>query len=83
MRPGHVRKYDYEYRRNGTCNIFVAIEPKAGKHHIQVTDTRTRQDFLGISFEDLSQMMLSNSQIEEKMIGMLQQMNSVSTPIME
>ena len=45
MRPGHVRKYDYEYRRNGTCNIFVAIEPKAGKHHIQVTDKRTRQDF--------------------------------------
>ena len=45
MRPGHVMKYDYEYRRNGTCNIFVAIEPRAGKHHIQVTDTRTRQDF--------------------------------------
>ena len=45
MRPGHLMKYDYEYRRNGTCNIFVAIEPRAGKHHIQVTDTRTRQDF--------------------------------------
>jgi hypothetical protein len=45
MKPGSVRKYDYEYRRHGTCNIFVAVEPKAGKHHIKVTDTRTRTDF--------------------------------------
>ena len=45
MKPGSVKKYDYEYHRNGTCNIFVAIEPKAGKHYIQVTDQRTRKDF--------------------------------------
>jgi len=45
MKPGSVKKYDYEYRRNGTCNIFVAVEPKAGKHHIQVTDHRKRKDF--------------------------------------
>jgi hypothetical protein len=38
---------------------------------------------MGISFEDFIQMMLTNDKIEEKMIGMLQQMNSVSTPIME
>jgi hypothetical protein len=45
MKPGRVKKYDYEYRRKGTCNIFVAVEPKAGKHFIKVTDRRTRQDF--------------------------------------
>jgi len=45
MKPGRLQKYDYEYRRNGTCNIFVAVEPKAGKHHIKVTDRRTRKDF--------------------------------------
>jgi hypothetical protein len=45
MKPGQVKKYDYEYRRKGTCNIFVAIEPKAGKHFIKVTDQRTRKDF--------------------------------------
>jgi hypothetical protein len=45
MKPGSTKKYDYEYRRNGTCNIFVAVEPKAGNHHIKVTDQRTRQDF--------------------------------------
>jgi len=38
---------------------------------------------MGISFDDLIQMMMSNDTIEEKMIGMLQKMNSVSTPIIE
>lgn len=45
MKPGQAQKYDYEYRRNGTCNIFVAVEPKGGRHHIQITDQRKRQDF--------------------------------------
>lgn len=45
LKPGSVAKYDYEYKRNGTCNIFAAVEPKAGKHFIKVTNQRTRQDF--------------------------------------
>jgi len=45
LKPGRVAKYDYEYKRKGTCNIFSAIEPKAGKHYLKVTDKRTRQDF--------------------------------------
>jgi len=45
MKPGTAEKYDYEYIRNRTCNIFTAVEPKAGKHHIQVTDHRKRKDF--------------------------------------
>jgi hypothetical protein len=43
LKPGRVARHDYEYKRNGTCNIFAAIEPKAGKHYIKVTDQR--QDF--------------------------------------
>lgn len=45
MKPGSPIKYDYEYKRHGTCNIFAAVEPKAGKHFVQVTDQRTKQDF--------------------------------------
>ena len=45
LKPGSIVKYDYEYKRNGTCNIFAAVEPKAGKHHIKVTDRRARKDF--------------------------------------
>jgi hypothetical protein len=31
LRPGSPAKYDYEYKRNGTRNIFVAVEPKGGR----------------------------------------------------
>lgn len=44
-RSGKVEKYDYEYRRKGTCNIFVAVAPKSGKHITKVTDTRKKEDF--------------------------------------
>ena len=43
--PGKPEKYDYEYRRKGTCNIFVAIAPQEGKRVIKVTDTRKKEDF--------------------------------------
>lgn len=43
--PGQLQKYDYEYRRKGTCNIFVAVAPQAGKRVVKVTGTRTKKDF--------------------------------------
>nr|QNO48805.1 hypothetical protein IMBEDNDK_00015 [Methanosarcinales archaeon ANME-2c ERB4] len=45
MKPGSPEKYDYEYVRNGTANIFVAVEFKAGKRVTQVTKRRTMVDF--------------------------------------
>lgn len=45
LKPGSPAKYDYEYKRNGTRNIFVAVEPKGGKRIIAVTKTRTKNDF--------------------------------------
>lgn len=44
-RPGKLEKYDYEYKRKGTCNIFVAVAPQAGVQVIKVTATRTKEDF--------------------------------------
>lgn len=43
--PGQVAKQDYEYRRCGTCSLFVAVEPKAGKRYVQARRQRTRGDF--------------------------------------
>ena len=40
-----LEKYDYEYVRNGTANIFMAVEFKAGKRVTQVTKKRTMTDF--------------------------------------
>jgi hypothetical protein len=44
-KPGSLEKYDYEYKRNGTCNIFMAVVPKAGVRHTKVTGTRKKDDF--------------------------------------
>jgi len=45
MKPGKPKKVDYEYKRNGTRNIFTAVEPLAGKHIIKVTKNRKKADF--------------------------------------
>jgi hypothetical protein len=45
-RPGQVAKEDYEYRRAGTRNLFVAVEPKAGHREVAVTQRRTKRDFV-------------------------------------
>ena len=44
--PGAVAKEDYEYKREGTRNIFVAVEPKGGQRHSAVTARRTKVDFV-------------------------------------
>jgi hypothetical protein len=43
--PGHPARYDYEYRREGTCNLFVLFQPSQGWRHVKVTDRRTAKDF--------------------------------------
>ena len=45
MQPGQPECSDYEYERQGTCNLFVACEPLAGKRYLQVTQQRTKRDF--------------------------------------
>ena len=44
-KPGHVAKHDSEYERLGTANVFMAVEPLAGKRTTQVTERRTRVDW--------------------------------------
>ncbi len=59
-KPGKLEKYDYEYKRRGTCNIFVAVAPKAGLWVVKVTDTRTKEDF-AYFVEDLVEKHFSNA----------------------
>lgn len=44
-RSGKVARQDYEYKRCGTRNLFLFVEPKAGKRHVLVTRRRTKLDF--------------------------------------
>ncbi len=46
MSPGTPAKQDYEYVRNGTTNLFVAVEPKAGHREVSVTQHRAKPDFV-------------------------------------
>jgi hypothetical protein len=43
--PGQLARYDYEYRRNGTCNLFMYLQPLAAWRHVVVTERRTHLDF--------------------------------------
>lgn len=43
--PGQVERYDYEYERNGTRNLFLFFEPLAGQRHVKVTMHRAKPDF--------------------------------------
>ncbi len=46
VKPGVFAKQDYEYARGGTCNLFVAVEPKGGRPTVVVTDHRAKPDFV-------------------------------------
>jgi hypothetical protein len=43
--PGHPRLVDHEYVRNGVAEIFLEVEPLAGRRHVVVTERRTRLDW--------------------------------------
>jgi len=45
LKLGHPERYDYEYKRNGTRNLFIFFEPQRGWRHMEVTERRTAQDF--------------------------------------
>jgi len=45
MREGSPEKRDYEYQREGTCNLFVMIEPKRGWRQVVVREQRTAVDY--------------------------------------
>ena len=42
---GKVVKYDYEYRRVGVCNIFMACESLTGKRMVEITERKTKKDW--------------------------------------
>jgi transposase len=43
--PGQPARHDYEYKRCGTCNIFMANEPLAGRRIVEVTESKTKIDW--------------------------------------
>jgi hypothetical protein len=44
-KPGQPKRVDDEYVRNGVVEIFMEVEPLAGKRHVNITEHRTRKDW--------------------------------------
>ena len=45
MEPGKPKREDYEYERQGVCNVFLACEPLVGQRYTMVAAQRTKQDW--------------------------------------
>ncbi|WP_085987197.1 IS630 family transposase [Mesorhizobium metallidurans] len=45
MKPGRPARFDYEYARNGTANLFMMFAPLEGWRHVEVTDRHTAVDY--------------------------------------
>jgi hypothetical protein len=48
MKPGQPARYDYEYERNGTANLFMMFAPLEGWRHVKVTDRHTAVDYANV-----------------------------------
>lgn len=44
-KPGRPARFDYEYERNGTANLFMMFAPLEGWRHVKVTDRHTAVDY--------------------------------------
>jgi hypothetical protein len=44
-KPGQVERYDCEYRRNGTANLFVFLDANHPWRKVKVTERRAAGDF--------------------------------------
>jgi hypothetical protein len=46
--PGQPERFDYEYVRNGTANLFMIFEPLLGWRYVEVTQRRTAKDLADV-----------------------------------
>ena len=53
MKEGRPVRFDYEYERNGTANLFMMFAPLEGWRHVKVTDRHTAVDYAH-ALKDLS-----------------------------
>jgi hypothetical protein len=71
-KPGQVAKYDSEYERRGTANVFMAVEPLAGQRTTQVTERRTRVDWARF----VQMLLLTVYPLAEKVVLVMDNLNT-------
>jgi transposase len=60
--PGQPERYDYEYRRNGTANLFVFLDAHRPWRHVKATERRTARDFAAC-MRDLADIHYPNAEL--------------------
>ena len=59
---GRPARVDYEYKREGTCNLFMFFQPLTGWRHVKVTERRTGEDFAQC-LKDLEEMHFPDAEV--------------------
>ncbi len=73
--PGHPHLMDDEYVRNGVVNIFMEVEPLAGRRHVEITERRTMIDWA----HSIKEMLDTRYHDAEKVILVMDNLNTHST----
>src|SRR5437870_5077428 len=60
MKAGRPARFDYEYKRNGTANLFMMFAPLEGWRHVEVTDRHTAVDYAHV-LKDLADIHFANA----------------------
>ena len=60
MQAGRPARFDYEYERNGTANLFMMFAPLEGWRHVKVTDRHTAVDYAHV-LKDLADLHFSDA----------------------
>jgi DDE superfamily endonuclease len=45
LSPGKAKRYHYEYKKNGSCCVFLAFEPHRGGRYVEIRERRTAKDY--------------------------------------
>ena len=72
--PGHPVLMDDEYVRNGVANIFLEVEPLAGKRNVKITEHRTMIDWAHY----IKEMLDTRYPVAEKVILVMDNLNTHS-----
>ena len=75
IKPGSVEKIDAEYVRNGTIEIFIEVEPLAGKRHVAITEHRTKLDWAA----QMKEMLDIRYSAAKKVVLVMDNLNTHST----
>ena len=72
VEPGKPARYDTEYKRNGTCEIFMFVAPLEGWRRAEVTEQRTKTDWA----HQIKKLVVSDFPHAEKIILVMDNLNT-------